>query len=236
VKKSSDYYNDIADNYRQISEQRKSYLDAIDEHIIDYSKNKLNDINYLDIGAGDGFRSLKIAKGIKAKKTVLLDNSDQILAKIESKDHVELVTNSILEFESPIKFNLITCLWNVLGHVGDFQDRKNVFVKVETLLSEQGVFIFDVNNRYNIAHYGNKNVMRNLTLDHQKSERAGWFTLNENGALTDVYVHSPFDLESYLKDLNLEVAKVEYIDYSSGEKKATFFEGQLLYYITKKQG
>jgi hypothetical protein len=79
-----------------------------------------------------------------------------------------------------------------------------------------------------------KNVMRNLTLDHQKADRAGWFTLEENGTFTDVYVHCPFDIEQYLVDLNLQVEKVEYIDYKTGDKKTTFFEGQLLYYITKK--
>lgn len=232
MKSSKEYYNDIADAYRNISESRKNFLDAIDNYIIESCAE--NKPTYLDIGAGDGYRSLKISKGIKAKKTVLLDNSDQILAKIESKDNVKLVINSILDFESPIKFNLITCLWNVLGHVGDFEDRKNVFIKIETLLADDGVFIFDVNNRYNIAHYGMKNVMNNINAEHQTPEKAGWFTLNQDGHKTNVYVHNPFEIDSYLKDINLKVEKVEYIDYSTGEKKETFFEGQLLYYIKKK--
>lgn len=234
MKKSNEYYNDIANSYRQISEQRKSFLDAIDEYIIDYATNKLNNIKYLDIGAGDGYRSLKIARGIKSKRTVLLDNSDQILAKIESKDNVELVINSILDFDSSIKFDLITCLWNVLGHVGEFEDRKNVFRKLDTLLSDDGVFIFDVNNRYNIAHYGMKNVMNNIITEQNNPEKAGWFTLNQDGHKTQVYVHNPFEIDKYLEDTQLTVEKVEYIDYSTGEKKETFFEGQLLYYIKKK--
>lgn len=234
MKKSNEYYNDIANSYRQISEQRKSFLDAIDEYIIDYATNKLNNIKYLDIGAGDGYRSLKIARGIGSEKTILLDNSDQILAKIESKDSLELVINSILDFESPIEFNLITCLWNVLGHVGDFQDRKNVFKKLETLLEDDGVFIFDVNNRYNIAHYGMKNVMNNMEAEQYNPQIAGWFTLNQDGNKTQVYVHNPFEINKYLEGTQLAVEKVEYIDYSTGKKKETFFEGQLLYYIKKK--
>jgi 16S rRNA G1207 methylase RsmC len=47
-------------------------LHAIEELII----HKTNSIeNYLDVGAGDGVRSLKIASKINAKKIVLLDNS-----------------------------------------------------------------------------------------------------------------------------------------------------------------
>jgi SAM-dependent methyltransferase len=234
MKSSPEYYSKIADAYRDISNHRKPYLDAVDGYIVDYFKSSSGINNYLDIGAGDGFRSMKIAGQLQPKHTVLLDNSSEILGKLPPQEQVEPVIESINDYNTNLKFDLITCLWNVLGHVGDFNDRKNVFRKVATLLSDTGVFIFDVNNRYNITHYGHQNVMRNLTLDHQKAERAGWFTLEENGAYTDVYVHCPFDIEQYLVDLNLQVEKVEYIDYKTGDKKMTFFEGQLLYYITKK--
>jgi SAM-dependent methyltransferase len=231
---SEEYYNKIAENYRAISNNRSTYLDAIDNYIISHFEVKDSLKNFLDIGAGDGYRSMIISNGLKVQRTVLLDNSDGIVAGIKNDEKVETVVNSIIDFKTDEKFELITCLWNVLGHVGGLAERKEFFVRVEELLSDGGVFIFDVNNRLNIAHYGFKNVMNNLNMEHENNERTGWFTLLERGQKTDVYVHSPFDIDVYLAPLNLKVEKVEYVDYNTGEKKESFFEGQLLYYIKKK--
>jgi 2-polyprenyl-3-methyl-5-hydroxy-6-metoxy-1,4-benzoquinol methylase len=156
MKSSPEYYNTIADAYRSISNQRITFLDAVDSYIVEHCNSQIKVNHYLDIGAGDGYRSMKIAEQLQPNLMVLLDNSSEILSKLPPQENVETVLESVIDYTTDLKFDLITCLWNVLGHVGNFQDRKNVFVKVETLLSEQGVFIFDVNNRYNIAHYGNK--------------------------------------------------------------------------------
>ena len=98
-----------------------------------------------------------------------------------------------------------------------------------------GVFIYDVNNRYNIAHYGFESVSKNITNDRFDDDNKGWFDLATGANKTKVYIHSPFDIEHYLKPTNLILEETVYIDYSTGVKKSNFFEGQLVYKLRKPQ-
>ena len=51
-------------------------------------------------------------------------------------------------------FEIITCLWNVLGHVREEKQRLLVLAKLKGLLSERGMIFLDVSHRYNAAAYG----------------------------------------------------------------------------------
>ena len=231
MKSSVDYYNTISKAYRDISSSRQTYLDAIDDYIIEEIGQA---DSFLDVGAGDGRRSFKIAAGVKAEQVTLLDNSPQIAANIATHESIEVVIESIENFKTKNKYNLITCLWNVLGHVGDKAARQMFFKRAKELLAVGGHLVLDVNNRYNINHYGNKNVMNNLSKDLKLDETAGWFNLGTEENKTLVYVHAPLEIEAMAEKEGLSVKKVEYIDYKTGDKMETFFEGQLLYYIKHK--
>ena len=47
------------------------------------------------------------------------------------------------------RFDVITCLWNVLGSVVDSDRRLRALKKMGSLLTEHGRLFVDVNNRYN---------------------------------------------------------------------------------------
>lgn len=229
---SKTYYNSIANTYTIQSKNRIAYLDAVDDFIIKDRKHQKIDA-YLDIGSGDGRRGLKIASALNITNTTLLDNSDKMLDGICLLDTIKVVESSIFEFSSSQKFDLITCLWNVIGHFPTRASMHLFFKNVNKLLNNNGVFIFDVNNRYNIAHYGTESVMRNIQNDHFKKIDSGWFTIGDKTLKTKVYIHSPFDIYDYLKGLDLIIEDTFYLDYNSGINKDTFFEGQLLYKIRK---
>lgn len=228
MKSSEAYYDHLAAAYREISGNRKAYLDAIDQYVVESAGSVRH---YLDIGAGDGYRSHKIAKGVRPEKVTLLDNSAEIASLIPEDEKLEVVIASIAEFTTELKYDLITCLWNVLGHVGDTADRLGFFQRVKSLLSPDGQLILDVNNRYNIAHYGNAEVMNNLSKDLLKDPEAGWFHLGTEDNSTRVYVHAPFEIDRMATATGLKVLEVAYVDYRTGEKQPTFFEGQLYYRI-----
>jgi len=233
MKDSKAYYDHLAATYQSELNSRVQYLTAIDDYIV----KSLNDdviSNYLDIGAGDGSRSLKIAKNISVKRKVfLIDNSSKMLEKVKKLENVKVLNESVFDFNSTAKFSLITCLWNVIGHFDSKEARVHLFKKVSTLLESNGVFIFDVNNRYNINHYGYRNVEQNIKNDNLNVKDAGWYTLGEELNQTKVYIHSPFDIYDYIKETDLIIEEINYIDYSTGESKSTFFEGQLVYKIRK---
>lgn len=231
---SKKYYDVIAKDYNILYTERINYLNAIDTIIISENKNRKIS-NYLDIGSGDGRRSLKMINSLNPLNSTLIDDSSKMLEQIKSVKNLTIANNSFFDFETDRKFDLITCLWNVIGHIESNTLRKQFFQIIEKRLNNGGVFYFDVNNRYNIAHYGYSNVMKNLEMDSlNPSESNGVFNVGEGDKKTKVYIHNPFDVPKYVKDLNLEIQKTWFVEYKSGEIKDTFFEGQLFYKITKK--
>lgn len=232
MKNSKEYYNTIAKTYSVQSNKRLSYLNAIDNFVIEKMKGH-SDLNYLDIGSGDGRRALKIANNLKLSRLSLLDDSDGMLKLLDVKN-VILHNISFSDFVTNEKFDLITCLWNVLGHFPSKQDRLEFFPKIEKLLSKNGILFFDVNNRYNISFYGFENVKNNLVNDWSNNEDNGWFSLGSENAATKVYVHNPFDIDEYLKATSLQIIDTLYVNYETGKLEKTFFEGQLFYVIGKK--
>jgi len=232
MKNSKEYYDSIADSYGAQSKERLKYLNAIDDLIVEKLKSNSN-INYLDIGSGDGRRALKISNSLDVFTTTLLDDSEGMLKLLDDKN-VMYEQLSIFDFETNEKFDLITCLWNVIGHFPSKDYRLSFFNKIDKLLSERGILIFDVNNRYNISYYGIENVMRNLMNDQFNSNENGWFPLKSESAETKVYIHNPFDIKEYLNNTPLKLIDTIYVNYETGEIEKTFFEGQLLYIIGRK--
>src|ERR1700747_3407385 len=52
------------------------------------------------------------------------------------------------------QFDIITCLWNVLGHVPTPEKRLRALRAVARLLAPHSRFFLDVNHRYNLSCYG----------------------------------------------------------------------------------
>lgn len=233
MKNSKNYYNTIADNYQNQVISKIKYLNAVDDYIL----NRMSGLeieNYLDVGTGDGRRAFKFIEGLKINGEItLVDESDNMLLNAAINHQVRVFNDSFFNFETEKRFDLITCLWNVLGHLPTKNLRIELFKWISKYLTPGGVFIFDVNNRYNISYYGYENVSNNLRRDHEGVESSGWFTLGTPPNETQVYIHSPFDIEDYIKATNLVLEETVYIDYETGEKKTTFFEGQLIYKLKK---
>jgi 2-polyprenyl-3-methyl-5-hydroxy-6-metoxy-1,4-benzoquinol methylase len=230
---SSNFYNNLSETYDAETTRRQKYLDRVDAYILD-SCNNINIENYLDIGSGDGRRSMKIAEKLKVKANIfLVDNSEKMSDKTIKNEKVSIYNISANDLNTNLKFNLITCLWNVLGHFPNKQNILDLFKKIDHLLSDDGCFIFDVNNRYNISQYGKESVAENIRLDYIKDENSGWFELNKGKDSTKVYIHSPFDIHDYLKGTDLFIKEVLYIDYNTGLLRPSFLGGQLVYKIQK---
>lgn len=231
--KSKNYYDNIATNYHIQALAKMNYLNAVDNYIIKtMAHEKIN--GFMDVGTGDGRRALKLINYFKINSNiVLVDDSKEMLEQIELDENIVLFNDNVINYKSTQNFSLITCLWNVLGHFSTVEDRINLFKLVEEHLRPGGVFIYDVNNRYNIAHYGSENVANNMIKDRYNNGDSGWFDLATGGNKTKVYIHSPFDIENYIKPTNLSLEETVYIDYTTGVLKSNFLEGQLVYKLRK---
>lgn len=231
MKSSKEYYNQIANNYHAQSNARIDYLNAIDDLIVQQFES-VEIGNYLDIGAGDGRRGIKISKALNINNTVLLDESSNMLKGIQ-KFQMKIINDSVFNIGDTTKYDLITCLWNVIGHFESRSQRFQFFSKIDQLLNRHGVLIFDVNNRYNVINYGFDNVMNTISKERNKKSDVGWYDIGNGNQKTKVYVHSPFDIDDYLVNTNLRVENTWYINYETGKMERTFFEGQLCYKVVK---
>ena len=149
---SVDAYNRIAPVFRALAEKRAVYCSRIDSIITLMIPAESRSL--LDVGAGDGSRGSRIAIAAGCKDIVLVEPSREmgcvsqhLGAKILPirAEALDLVEGS---------FDVIICLWNVLGHILPSAKRQEVFCQFRRLLSAKGKIFIDVSHRYNLHYYG----------------------------------------------------------------------------------
>lgn len=100
--------------------------------IFDRNLNDYSPINMLDVGCGNGDRTLRIAEyfGITADNTFGLDSNDEYIASIKKKFHVnkiDLENDDIPHGEN--RFDLVICN-QVLEHLKNYKNVINNLLKV----------------------------------------------------------------------------------------------------------
>jgi ubiquinone/menaquinone biosynthesis C-methylase UbiE len=231
---SENYYDAAAARYTEMSSARRKYLQGVDQIVIQH----LSDIHaetLLDIGAGDGRRTKRLADTLGIRGAIAVEKSLKMAAKArEQLGERNVLEGDAMELELPAEyFDAVICLWNVFGHIPNKRDRIEMLRKVSKSLKPNGKCIIDVNNRYNIRHYGWFSVVCNVVNDLIYKTDAGWFSLQMNGVLGKVYIHRPAELKKYLSNLNLKVDGIYYVDYASGALRRTSWEGQCVYVLSR---
>lgn len=228
---SKEYYNRIASKYRDQSHSRDAYLSGIDHLIAKYIPNPSRGL-FMDIGAGDGVRIKKLQERLNIRQLALVEQSDILFEKA----HKELPQAKIY-YDDFIQANIPTgsvacafALWNVLGHVGS---ASRFFEKAWDVLQENGTLIFDVNNRYNIQHYGLLAVVRNYIKSVFRSKRSGYFLIGSEDSQSWVYIFSKREIVGLLKKSGFNIEKIFFVDYATGDVVANSFRGQI-FVVAKK--
>lgn len=229
---SRQYYDSIAGEYAFLRHQRRLYLDKVDSIIINdfYKRSK----RILDVGAGDGSRGIRIFKNLKADMICLVEESNEMIKDVGNLEGVDIYSGPIQDFHGQTDFDLILCLWNVLGHVNTMQDRVSVLTLMKDLLSPNGTIVIDFNNRYNYKHYGIISVLRNIIKSLFVRE-AGWFNLKNNDGTVHgkVYIHNYSEIIKIVAQSGLRVESLRIIDYSNGRIRYNLFQGQYLFYLKR---
>ncbi len=237
---SKDIYNKFAPYYKEYSQKKYKYLDAIDDLII---KNSQNGGRILDIGCGDGTRSINIFQKIKGNELWMIDNSREMinLAKKNSKEKIVVINEDISKKEIypnllEKKFTTILCLWNVLGHIDNHQKMIQSLINIKKLLTKDGTFFIDISNRYNIFHYGIKSVTKNIINDRfYYHENNGIFNYKIKVANKEIdsscYFFNPSEFPRMCNFANLKITKTHYINYKNG--KFSHKLGGHFFYIVK---
>ncbi|MGD0201871.1 MAG: methyltransferase domain-containing protein, partial [Bryobacteraceae bacterium] len=144
-------YDRIAPVFPRLAAERRAYLDAVDRLVV--SGIPPGSRSLLDVGAGDGARVSRIARASGLRELTLLEPSAVMRSRCPPEARIWAMRAEDLGREQG-RFDVITCLWNVLGHIFPTAARAEVLRQFARLVSSTGTIFIDVNHRYNARHYG----------------------------------------------------------------------------------
>lgn len=228
-------YDRIARQFGAVSAQRQAYLDGIDRLIV--AEVVPGSSSLLDVGAGSGQRAARIAEACGIDDRVLLEPS----AAMRKQWHPGTYGWPIRAEELGAKrgsFDVVLCLWNVLGHIFPERARIAVLRECGRLLAEHGRMFIDVNHRYNAAHYGKAaTILRRLRDVLQPSVRNGdvivrW-EFGDTACATDGHVFTDAEFRRLCDAAGLAVEKQFTVSYATGEVCESPFAGNPLYVIRR---
>jgi SAM-dependent methyltransferase len=220
-------YDQIAPLYAAIAAQRHGYIEAVDRLVI--AAIPAGSRSLLDVGAGDGSRSRRIAASCGITDLVMLEPS----VAMQQGSAGDFRTMRAEELDSlRSTFDVITCLWNVLGHVSR---RAEVLGQFARLLSPQGRIFLDLSHRYNVSHYGLLPTAARFLYDHlSPGETNGDVEVAWNGrCVTKGHVFTHREVQSLCGAAGLRIEKRFVIDYATGQHRRWAGAGHLLYVLAR---
>jgi 2-polyprenyl-3-methyl-5-hydroxy-6-metoxy-1,4-benzoquinol methylase len=230
-----DAYDLVAPVYARLSEQRRAYLDAIDRLVV--TGIPPGSRSLLDVGAGDGARTARIAATAGLRDFTLLEPSGVMRSHCTTAAKVlDLRAENLAHQQG--SFDVITCLWNVLGHILPAAKRAEVLRQFARLVTPEGRIFIDVNHRYNARHYGTLATAARFVRDRvAPGDCNGDVTVTWNieghrvSTTGHVFTHREFAALSAAAGLRIERRLV--VDYASGQLRRRSCEGNLLYVLRR---
>lgn len=230
----SKIYDAFAHHYRRYSEQKSAYIQSVNQLIIQRFGRAI--VNMLDFGAGDGVRGMMLAKDLRCQRLVQGDISPEMLRRCQqlgAATEVWDLNTSVLDRTE--NFDLIVCLWNVLGHVDGSDARASVLHQLKARLAPGGRICFDVNNRHNRI-YGRVRVLARRILDWVYPDpRRGdaVFDWEIDGVSYPAYGHlfTFAEVGGLLASAGLAIDEWCAVDYISGDVSGKVDQGHLFFVV-----
>jgi 2-polyprenyl-3-methyl-5-hydroxy-6-metoxy-1,4-benzoquinol methylase len=226
-------YDRIAPVFASLAEQRKLYLDSVDRIVI--AEIWPGSRSLLDVGAGDGTRSRRIAQSRCISELALIEPSVAMQGNGLVDRSVRMLRAEELN-QLQAEFEIITCLWNVLGHISQTADRVEVLRQFARLLMPGGKIFVDVSHRYNARHYGLLPTAIRFLHDRLfQSEKNGDVVVSWDvggtrcATLGHVFTHQ--EVQRLCRSAGLKIEKTFVLDYATGQLRRWKFEGHLLYVL-----
>jgi 2-polyprenyl-3-methyl-5-hydroxy-6-metoxy-1,4-benzoquinol methylase len=227
-------YDRIAPIYASLANQRKAYLDAVDRLLV--AETQSGSRSMLDVGAGDGARAARIAEAAGLQYLTLVEPSERMRSYCPAHATIWAMRAEDLRGQQG-SFDVVTCLWNVLGHILPVAARAEVLRQFARLVSPQGKIFIDLNHRYNARHYGALATAMRFLRDcasppgSHGDVRVVWNLDGQPATTGHVFTHPEFAALARVAGLNIEKRFV--IDYASGQLRRRSFEGNLMYVLRR---
>jgi SAM-dependent methyltransferase len=239
VVKTETSYDRLAPFYRSYSERRAAYLNAIDRLIIERISPSAKSL--LDVGSGDGLRAARLASTRALSRLVLSDPSEEMAARCRLQPTAEVWPVAAEDLpDTAESFDIITCLWNVMGLIANSAKRVEALRKMCSLLSTEGQLFLDVNNRYNARAYGWWPTCGRALYDlFHPSETNGdvsfTWQVGDRSISSRGHVFTPGEMKGLIASAGLKVKRRYIVDYQTGAERRFVFEGQLFYEFVRKK-
>jgi SAM-dependent methyltransferase len=226
-------YDAMAPVYRDYAARRASYLDAVDRFVGEAMPQGAQRL--LDVGSGDGVRAMALARACGIATVVLSDVSSEMVQRCRKLGATEVwqVPAQTLP-DKGMRFDAITCLWNVLGHLPGHAERVAALRRMRDLLAPGGRLFLDVQNRHNAAAYGWGRVLMRVGVDMVwPDERRGDTLFDWKVGDTTIrgrgHLFAPQEIGKLLRQSGLEVVSRFTFDYSTGRRSTSVLLGQLVF-------
>ncbi len=193
----------------------------------------------LDIGAGDGSRALRIASAAKLSRVVLLEPSAGMSGAVAGRAELWPIRCEDIQVSTiSQRFDVITCLWNVLGHMPGSEKRIRALKTAAALLSPEGILFIDVVYRYNLRSYGvSMTAARWLRDQLAPSETSGDVVAKWQTAAGEIRAYGHVFIDREMRRLahasGLECVERVVIDYETGKIRRTACLGNLFYVLRR---
>lgn len=228
-------YDAIAPLYAEYSSRYQSYLNAVDQLVIDrLAPHK----RLLDIGSGDGRRLQKIALHHGLTEVVAVEPSGEMatLCRETTGFPVHQLFGDELDRLPESGHDAITVLWNVFGHMADSSVRVKTLQLIKTKLRASGSVLLDVNNRHNARAYGRLKVLKRrvidaLAFDERRGDVHYEWTIGNESVPSSGHLFTPSELTRLFSRAGFRVAERLSVNYATGEVSTSPFEGQLFFHL-----
>jgi SAM-dependent methyltransferase len=228
-------YDRVAPVYASVAGQRRAYLAAIERLIVDEVPSGSRSL--LDVGAGDGARAARIATAARLRDVVLLEPSAVMRSRCPAQAVFWAMRAEDLHGASG-SFDVVTCLWNAIGHIAPAAARVEALSQFRRLASPRGRIFIDMSHRYNARHYGAPATAARFLRDRFSADGANgdvavhWDVEGRSISTTGhVFTHQEFAGLAHAACLRIEKRFV--VDYASGELRRWSCGGHLLYVLRR---
>ena len=241
-------YDCIAASYPEIAALRQKYLEGVDNIIVQQIIGRGMDregSKFLDVGAGTGERAARIAGRARLHPLVLLEPSSGMRGRMRSGPEIWPIRMEQLHSEEGLfanrQFDVITCLWNVIGHVKGAESRARVLGELAKLLATDGLLFLDVNHRYNIPSYGVLQTAGRFLRDqlwpteHNGDVSVEWiYGPSSQSCKTYGHVFTGREMKQLFRSAGLLIEKRMVVSYEDGRTCRFAIQGNLLYCLRRK--
>lgn len=218
-------YDQIAPSYARLSEERRAYLAGVERLVVSAIPEHARSL--LDVGAGDGVRAMRIARGVEISEIVLLEPSAAMRANWPASVTAWAIRAEELRAQEG-QFDAITCLWNVLGHIFPASARCEVLRQCARLLAPGGRIFIDVSHRYNAVHYGWRTTAWRFLRGASRDVVVTW---KPEGVSTMGHVFTGREFAGLCRAAGVTINRQFVVDYATGAVRRWSFQGNLLYVL-----